>query len=389
MTAVNGGWPGVLAPGEDPAAVRRLIAVAAADGAVGRVQRAVAARPDGGGPGDLDAVLRALARAGPPGDRVGDAVGRALVAAGARLLVQGRPGYPRALAPLWPELGAPAWLFVRSRGQLPDGPAVGVVGTRRATLDGLTTARALGRFLALRGIAVVSGMARGIDQAAHAGALDVGGPTVGVLGSGLAVDYPRGDGGLRDAVADAGGLVTEYAPGVPPRPHQFLERNRIISGLSDVVVVVEGQARSGALQTARLAAEQGRQVFAAPGSLNAPTSEGPLALVRDGALVLTAFEDVLAALPVADGSAEGAPARVGPGGRPSADGAATDAVAATGLDAEARAVLPLLSPRPSSPGALAATIGLPVATVLVALADLESRGLARLVGSGFVSAAPP
>jgi len=390
----RGRWPAAVAPAEGPDLVRRVVACAAAgDGAAARVQRAVSGRMAAARSTDLDGVLADVARRSPPERAATDAAGRALAAAGARLLVVGRPGYPRALAPLWPELGAPAWVFVRSPGGLPAGPAVAVVGTRRPTLDGLRTARALGRFLALRGVTVVSGMARGVDQAAHAGALDVGGPTVAVLGAGLDVDYPRGDQRLRDAVAAAGGLVTEYLPGVPPRPVQFLERNRILSGLADALVVVEGRARSGALHTARLAAEQGRQVLAAPGSLNAPTSEGPLALLRDGALVLTAFEDVLAALPAVPGTEAASRAVPGteavsrgvPGTRDDVAGPVPGGAAA-GLDAEARAVLPLLSARPASPGALAGATGLPVVAVLVALSELEGRGLARLAGSGFVAA---
>lgn len=378
-------WETALAPGTAADLVRRIVACACGDSAPGRVQRAVAARRDRGRSIDPDDVLADLATPALPGSAAAEASGRALAAAGARLSVAGRPGYPRALAPLWPELGAPAWLFVRSRHDLPTGPAVGVVGTRRPTLDGLRTARALGRYLALRGVTVVSGLARGIDQAAHTGALDVGGSTVAVLGTGFGVDYPRGDGDLREAVAVAGGLVTEYVPGVPPRPYQFLERNRIVSGLVDALVVIEGRARSGALQTARLAAEQGRQVFAAPGSINAPTSEGPLALVRDGALVLTAFDDVLAALPA--GVSTGVTALTGPDG----DAPVVDHLGgcATGLDARARAVLRLLSARPSSPGALAAETGLGVPAALVALSELESRGLARLVGSGFVIGVGP
>lgn len=314
---------------------------------------------------DVAAVVAELER--PPGNGwvTGDeveATARALLDVRARVLAVGRPGYPEQLAHAWPELGAPAWLFVRG-GPLPTGPAVAVVGTRRPTIDGLRTARSLAAFLADAGITVVSGLARGIDQAAHRGALDAGGATVGVLGTGFGVDYPAGAGGLRAAVATAGGLVTEYPPGTPPRPYQFLERNRIISGLVSALVVVEGRERSGALQTARLAAAQGREVFAVPGSLNAPASRGPLALIRDGARVLTCFADVLDAVP--------------------------GAVAAPGTHPYATPSSPLfdlLGAEPATAAALATAAEMPLDRALAELADLETQGLARHTARGFIAA---
>lgn len=340
-----------------------------------RLRAVLAARLDGNASLAVPNVVEDLARPPRPGARPPTATevehaARALLAAGACLLVVGHQGYPRRLANAWPELGAPAWLFARSPAPLPDAPTVAVVGTRRATLDGLHTARALGRFLGQRGIMVVSGMARGIDQAAHLGALDGGGRTVAVLGTGFGVDYPRRDEAVREAVATSGGLFTEYPYGTPVRAHQFLWRNRIVSGLADVTVVVEGQARSGALQTARLAAAQGREVFAVPGSLNAPTSRGPLDLVRDGARLVTAFEDVLTALD------ETAIARGEPRGR---------RAAASGLDQPARAVLDLLGPTPAQPDAVASAAGLSIADALSVLAELESRGLTTATARGFVA----
>lgn len=392
MTDAAGGWEERIGPDLDPALVRRVVACAALPGALERLQRSVAQRLGAGGSTDRDAVLADVLKPAPPPlapppaasrpltppPPAADAAGRALADAGARVLVYGTAGYPAALATSWPELGAPLWLFARApAGSLPDAPAVAVVGTRRATRDGLVTARALGRFLARRGITVVSGLARGIDQAAHAGALDLGGATVAVLGTGFGVDYPRGDGHVREAVGRAGGLVTEYLPGTPPRPHQFLARNRLIAGLAHALVVVEGQSRSGALHTARLAAEQGREVYVVPGSLNAPTSQGPLALFRDGATLLTAFDDVLGVLPaVAVPAAQEAP--------PSPPAPAV----AAGLDAAARRVLGLLGPVPARAGDLAATASLPVAAVLTALGDLEGRGLCAVTGRGFVAAGP-
>jgi DNA processing protein len=317
---------------------------------------------------DVAAVIAELAQPPPgalpvTGAQV-EAAALALLEQQARVLAVGRHGYPEQLAHAWPELGAPAWLFVRGRAPLPVGPAVAVVGTRRPTIDGLRTARALGTFLARAGVTVVSGLARGIDQAAHLGALDAGGATVAVLGTGLGVDYPARTGGLRDAIADAGGLVTEFAAGAPPLPHQFLQRNRIISGLVSALVVVEGRERSGALQTARLAAAQGRDVFAVPGSLNAPASRGPLALIRDGARVLTCFDDVLETLD---------------------PGLTTPGPAAPQRAPVSNPLLDLLGPQPASAAALAEAADLPLQRVLAQLADLEAQGHARHTTRGFIA----
>lgn len=362
-------WAADLGPGLDPRLVAAIVACACCPRVSPELLRSVLARRlERNASTDVGEVVGDLRAAGtpcpPPDPAAVDEAARGLLAAGARVLAVGRRGYPPPLAQAWPELGAPAWLFVR--GTVPLAAAVAVVGTRRPTLDGLHTARALGRFLAEAGVCVVSGMARGIDQAAHAGAIDGGGRTVGVLGTGFGVDYPRGDGPVRDAVAASGALVTEYAPGAPPHPHHFPWRNRIISGLAQAVVVVEGQARSGALQTARLAASQGREVFAAPGSLNAPTSRGPLALVRDGAHVLTRFEDVLEMIPsLPQGADRG------------------DAV--TGVDDPGRrAVWGLLGTQPATAGALAAATGASLPSVLRVLAELEAGGVVRHTARGFV-----
>lgn len=290
---------------------------------------------------------------------------------GAEVLVAGEPAYPRQLSLAWPELGAPLWLFARSPGRgLPEGPAVAVVGTRHPSLDGLETARALGACLARAGVTVVSGLARGIDQAAHAGALEAGGRTVGVLGTGFGVDYPKGDGRLRGDVAEAGGLVTELLPDTPPRGHQFLARNRIVAGLAEATVVVEGRVRSGALATAQHAAEQGREVLACPGSINAPRSRAPLALIRDGATVLTRLEDAVEASGVACLRAEAAPAQ-GPDG--------------VGLPPAAARVLGRLGPAPATVDGLVRGSGLPASQVVPALGELCAAGRARRVPEGFVA----
>ena len=188
--------------------------------------------------------------------------------------------------------GAPAELYVVGR-RLEPGPHVGVVGTRRASRYGLEAATWIGRELAGAGVTVVSGMAAGIDGAAHRGALAAGGATVAVLGNGVDVCYPRGNAGLYGDLAEAGTLVSEYEPGTPPAPWRFPARNRIIAGMSLGVVIIEARKDGGAMITARLAAEFGREVFALPGPVHAPGSVGPHLLLRDGARAVTCARDIL------------------------------------------------------------------------------------------------
>lgn len=295
-----------------------------------------------------------------------------LDAFGARLIAVGDDRYPPSLADAWPELGAPVWLFVAgSRPPTRRRPAVAVVGTRRPSLDGAHTAHLLGAALAEAGVVVVSGLARGIDQAAHRGALDGGGSTVAVLGTGLGVDYPARTASLRHAIASSGALLTELVPGTEPRPWQFLERNRIISGLADATVVVEGRETSGALQTARLAAGQGRDVWAVPGSINAPTSAAPLALLRDGARPMTSIGELVASVRPAT---------------PRHAGVTAESPAPADLSAPARTVLDLLGPVPASTDALATASTLPAGVVMVAVAELVERGLGAIAARGVVRA---
>ncbi len=354
-----------------------------------RAQRSGVLRLAAGGRADAavqQQVLRALLDAGSscaPADviaaldrRVGSCddigltrVGARLRALHATLIVAGDDDYPPHLWDAWPELGAPLWLF--STGARPPAirrPAVAVVGTRRPSTDGLRTATALGAALAEAGVTVVSGMARGIDQAAHRGALDGGGTTIAVLGTGLGVDYPARSGDLRLAVAASGALLSELPPGAGPRPWQFLARNRIISGLAIATVVVEGREHSGALQTARLAGGQGRDVWAVPGSINAPASAAPLALLRDGAIPLTGIDDFVTAI---SGSATST------GGRSTPD-------VAWQLSADATTLLDLLGAVPASTDALMAASTLPAHAVLAGVAELVDRGAGVMTPHGVV-----
>lgn len=200
------------------------------------------------------------------------------------------PAYPPQLAAI-PD--PPIVLWVRG-GQHPLAwPSVAVVGSRRATPAGLAVARRLAAGLADAGLVVVSGMARGVDAAAHVGALDGGGATVAVLGSGLDVVYPREHGQLADRIARDGVLVSEFPPGTPPLAPHFPLRNRIISGLSRAVVVVEASRLSGSLITARAGLEQGRDVLAVPGNVLSGRNQGSHALIKDGARLVETVTDVL------------------------------------------------------------------------------------------------
>ena len=187
-------------------------------------------------------------------------------------------------------------LVLYYKGQLPDFdayPVIGVVGTRKASAYGLTTAKRIGYQIAKCGGIVVSGMAFGIDAMAMSGALTAGGITVGVLGCGADMVYPASNGALFRDVEKYGCILSEFAPGTPPIGYNFPKRNRIISGLSNGVLVVEAPEKSGALITARLAAEQGRDVFAVPGNIDQPSFFGSNQLLKDGAIMASSGWDVV------------------------------------------------------------------------------------------------
>lgn len=273
-------------PGQQP---RLRLALLLAGG--GRATRQLLGEGDGGGPlwARAPAALKTeVARL------LDDEVPNVLAwakRAGWRWLVPGDRDYPTALAHT---ADPPLGLFVR--GELRPDPVVAVVGSRRATSYGRQVARALGEELARAGVVVASGMARGVDAAAHEGALQAGGPTWAVWGSGPDQVYPPEHRELALAIAAHGALITEYLPGVGPRKHHFPERNRVLAGLASAVVVVEAAARSGALITARLALDEGREVLAVPGSILSELSVGPNTLLRLGARPLLTPGDVLEAI---------------------------------------------------------------------------------------------
>lgn len=208
-------------------------------------------------------------------------------------IVAGAAVYPARLAEI---IDPPIVLWAAGQSHLLPVPSVAIVGSRHATPSGLATARRLARDLARAGLLVVSGLARGIDAAAHEGALDEGGNTIAVLGCGVDIVYPRQHDRLTQRVRQQGCLVSELPPGTRPLPRHFPLRNRIISGLSLAVVVVEAAERSGSLITARMALEQGRDVLAVPGPVVSGCHRGCHALIKDGAGLVETADDVLAAL---------------------------------------------------------------------------------------------
>lgn len=209
---------------------------------------------------------------------------------GIDVLTESNPAYPRPLREIH---DPPGVLFVRGQMKPNDALAVGIVGTRHGTHYGLRQAERLASGLARAGLTIVSGLARGIDAAAHRGALAVGGRTIAVLASGVMNIYPPEHDKLADEVAAQGALVSESPPHSQPMAGAFPQRNRIISGLSLGVIVVEAADRSGALITARHAMEQGREVFAVPGNVDTRASSGCHKLIRDGARLVESADDVL------------------------------------------------------------------------------------------------
>ena len=253
----------------------------------------------GGSDCTLESVIDAVTETPPRADLPGQLrclAAKALALArnlGIDAVPWGGASYPGLLAPI-PD--APLVLWMRGNAAAFDQPSVAIVGSRAATPYGLEAASWLAGDLAAAGALVVSGLARGVDSAAHRGALAAGGRTAAVLGSGVDVVYPPEHKDLSGAIAADGVVLSEWPPGTAPRPFHFPARNRIISGLSLAVVVVEAAEKSGSLITAGCALEQGRAVLAVPGNILSGRHRGCHALIRDGAAVVESAEDVLAEL---------------------------------------------------------------------------------------------
>ncbi len=288
--------------------------------------------------------------------------------AGARVVLRWDDEFPPALRSV---PAPPPALFVRGRLPSHDTPAVAIVGTRKPSIAGVRFAREMARTLSLLGITVVSGMARGIDTAAHEGALAAGGLTVAVLGTGVDVVYPPENSDLMQRIAASGGIVSEQLCGTMAFSYVFPRRNRIISGMSDAVVVVEGGARSGALITARWALEQGREVGAVPGFPGSFRSEGPNQLLKQGAFVVTEATDVVTHV---KRIAESVCANV--------RAESADAAALRGLDGDAARVYELLS-APASVDDVAAATEITIERAQSILTVLEIEGRIRRDAGGY------
>ena len=207
-------------------------------------------------------------------------------------LVPTDPGYPALLA----SISSPPELDVRGTLEPGDALAIAIVGSRQATAYGVEVAETLAADLAARGVTIVSGLARGIDTAAHRGALAAGGRTLAVLGHGIAHVYPPENRGLAEAIVEHGALLSQFPPTIGPLAYQFPVRNRTLAGLALGVVVVEAAERSGALITAGLAGDLGREVFAVPGRITSAASRGTNGLIRDGARLVGHWSDIVAEL---------------------------------------------------------------------------------------------
>ena len=222
-----------------------------------------------------------------------DAAGEWLEHKAHHLVAFGADSYPEMLAQI---AGAPLLLYVNGDVEALHLPSLAIIGSRNPTRGGAQNAVDFSRHLAKRGFAIVSGLAQGIDTAAHRGALEVKGRTIALLGHGIDRVYPAANRDLAHEISASGALVTEYPLGAPPERWHFPERNRLISGLSLGTLVVEAARRSGSLITARLAADQGREVFALPGSIHSPLARGCHALIRQGAKLVETADDIISEL---------------------------------------------------------------------------------------------
>jgi DNA processing protein len=258
----------------------------------------------------------------------------------------------------------PPLLYVRGTLTPDDARALAIVGTRRVSQYGREAAEYFARELAASGVTIISGLAHGIDSLAHAAALKAGGRTIAVLGSGIDIVYPPEHRDLARRICERGALVSEFPVGAKAERHHFPQRNRIISGMALGVLVVEAPEKSGSLITAETAAEQGRDVFAVPGSIFSANTAGTHALIRDGAKVATRPQDILDEFDIAYQHMQ-----------------TREAVEVIQpANADEAALLPFLSDRPTHADDLTRLSGLPSAAVISALTLMELRGIVQSVG---------
>jgi DNA processing protein len=299
--------------------------------------------------------------------RLIEATLRWLETPGHGVLALGEPGYPALLANI-PD--PPLLLYMKGRAQLLERPMLAMVGSRNASVQGKANALAFARALSQAGLTIVSGLALGIDAAAHEGALEGAGGTVAVIGTGPDLVYPARNRTLFERIGADGCILSEYPVGTPPLPSNFPKRNRIISGLAAGVLVVEAAAQSGSLITARQAAEQGRDVFAIPGSIHASLAKGCHILIREGAKLVDTVDDVLEALAMSP--------LAGRARAPARDDTSDDGVEGCA------ALLAGLGHGPVEPDALLASMGLTPALLSSQLLALELAGLLERLPGGMV-----
>lgn len=278
---------------------------------------------------------------------------------GVHVLTWQSADYPQRLRQIE---ASPPVLYIRGKIQPQDDWAVAIVGTRRASAYGREVTRQFAADLARSGVTVVSGLARGIDGQAHQAALDGGGRTLAVLGCGVDIIYPAEHRRMAERIIEQGALVSDYALGVKPESRNFPPRNRIISGLSLATLVVEADMRSGAMITAVYAAEQGREVLAAPGSLLSRNSELPHRLIRDGAKLVRNAQDILEELNLTQISQQ------------------AEARAVLPQNAEESLLLDFLSHEPRHVDEISRSVNWPIERVTSALTLMELKGLVRQVG---------
>ncbi|TDM08273.1 MAG: DNA-protecting protein DprA [Ideonella sp. MAG2] len=288
---------------------------------------------------------------------------------GAQVIALGEAAYPPAL---FQTADPPFLLFCRGRVALLQQPSLAVVGSRHATAQGIEHARAFSHYLSDAGLCIVSGLAAGIDGAAHEGGLRGRGSTIAVMGTGPEQLYPRRHQGLGERIAQEGLLLTEFAPGTPPLPANFPQRNRIIAGLSLGTLVVEAAVQSGSLITARLASECGREVFAIPGSIHSPVAKGCHRLIQQGAKLVETGEDVLQEL-------RAQTALLGPRSQPEAKPLPPSREEPPVSDP----VLAALGQDPMSLDSLVARTGWPASVLSAKLLELELSGLVARLPGGF------
>ena len=288
----------------------------------------------------------------------------------------GDPAYPAALLDTE---DPPLMLFTEGRIELLTAPALAIVGSRHPTPQGAVNAREFAAHLSAEGWTIVSGLAQGIDGAAHEGALTGRGATIAVVGTGPDIAYPRQHAALRQRIAAGGLLLSEFAPGTPPLAAHFPMRNRIIAGLARGTLVVEAALQSGSLITARLAVEAGREVFAIPGSIHAPQSRGCHALIRQGAKLVESAQDIVEEL----GGMAQSQATAG-SGQPDVRAPDASGSNVSVTRASPDPVLDALGHDPVTLDALAARTGLSAAALGARLLELELEGtVSRLPGGLF------